>query len=143
VPRHQLAALVVLFAATAAAGFTVLNACGCVPGELPLPRLLLGILLFGSFGVVYLILFTALEADSPTLTILGLIAASGARGVHHEELMRAMERHSYVQVRIDQMVADGMAVETPSGLCIAAHGLWLSKLVLHYRHLLVRKHVGG
>jgi hypothetical protein len=143
VPRQQSAALVGLFLAMAAVGFSMIGAGALVGSGLPLPRLLLAIMLFGSFGVVYLILFTALEADSPTLTLLGLIAARGSQGIHRDELIRAMERHSYVQARIDQMVADGMAVETATGLRLAAQGLWLSSLVLFYRRLLGRKHVGG
>jgi hypothetical protein len=143
VPRAQLAALLGLFLATAVVGFAAIGAGDLVGGELPLPRLLLAILLFGSFCLVYLILFTALEADSPTLTVLGLIAEAGSSGIHKEALSRAMERHSYVGVRIDQMVADGMVVETASRLRLAAQGLWLSSLVLLYRRLLARKHLGG
>ncbi|WP_421999898.1 hypothetical protein [Reyranella sp.] len=143
VPRRQLAALAALFLMVAAVGFAALVASGIFSDDLPLPRLLMAILLFGSLGVVYLILFTALEADSPTLTIIGLISETGASGVHREALIRAMARHSYVQTRIDQMVADGMAVESASGLRLAAQGLWLSRLVLLYRQLLTRKHVGG
>lgn len=143
VPRQQLAALLGLFLLTAACGFTTICAGDFFTGELPLPRLLLAILLFGSFGVVYLILFTAVEADSPTLTLLELIAETGSRGIHSNELVRAMERHSYVQLRIDQMIADGMVVETPPGLRLAAQGQWLSSLVLFYRRLLGRTHVGG
>ncbi len=143
VPRQQSAVLIGLFLATATCGVAAISVGGFFPGELPLPRLLLAILLFGSFGVVYLILFSALESDSPTLTMLGLIAARGSCGIRRDELMWAMKRHSYAQVRIDQMVADGMAIETPSGVRLAAQGLWLSSLVLFYRRLLVRKHVGG
>jgi hypothetical protein len=143
VPRRQSAALVGLFLATAICGFTVIHAGDFFPGETSLPRLLLAILLFGSFCVAYLILFSALEADSPTLTLIWLIAETGPRGIHRDDLMRAMERHSYVRLRVDQMIADGMAVETSSGLRLAAQGLWLSSLVLLYRRLLARKHVGG
>jgi len=143
VPRQQLASLIGLILATAAVGFTVLSLVGPLRDALPLPLLLLAVMLFGSFGVAYLILFTAVEADSPTLTILGLISASGSRGIHRDELMAAMERHSYVQIRVDQMIADGMAIETPTGLRLGTQGLWLSSLVLLYRRLLVRTNAGG
>jgi hypothetical protein len=142
-PRRQSAALLALFLASAICGFSVIYAGDFFPSEISLPRLLLAILLFGSFCVAYLILFSALEADSPTLTLIRLIAETGSRGIHRDDLMRAMERHSYVRLRIDQMIADGMAVETSSGLRLAAQGLWLSSLVLLYRRLLARKNVGG
>jgi|FEC22Drversion2_1045045.scaffolds.fasta_scaffold00873_6 hypothetical protein len=143
VPRQQLAALLGIILTSAAVGFTVLALVGQTRDGLPLPRLVLSIMLFGSFGVVYLILFTALEADSPTLTILGLIASAGERGIHREELARAMGQHSYVRVRVDQMIADRMAIETPTGMRLGTHGLWLSSLVLLYRRLLGRTYAGG
>jgi hypothetical protein len=143
VPRRQSGALMALFLATAVCGFGAIYLGDLFAGGLSLPRFLLAILLFGSLCVAYLILFSALEADSPTLTLIRLIAETGGRGIHRDDLMQAMQRHSYVQVRIDQMLADRMAVETPSGLRLAGQGLLLSSLVLLYRRLLARTHVGG
>jgi hypothetical protein len=143
VPRRQLFALLVLFLVVAIAGFTTIHAVGLFPGQLPLPRFLLAVLLFGGVCVVYLVAFTAMEEDSPSLTLLRLISEAGSRGIHREELMRVVERHSFIKVRIDLMVADGMAVETPTGLRLGTQGLWLSSLVLFYRKLLGRNVVGG
>jgi predicted permease len=143
VPRRQSLTLLALFLTIATGGFAMIYVTDLFAGELPVPRLLLAILLLGSFCIVYLILFSALEADSPTLTLIRLIADAGLPGIHGDELMRAMERHSYVQIRIDQMIADGMAVETPTGLRLASQGLWLSSIVLLYRRMLARRHVGG
>ncbi|HWM84128.1 MAG TPA: hypothetical protein VNQ56_18870 [Pseudolabrys sp.] len=141
-PRRQ---LLILF------GIIVVGACGGAlllvfdPLSLGLsvPLALLSVLLYGSFGVVYLILFSALEADSPTLTILNLIASRGQAGIHQDELVREMEKHSYVQVRIDQMVRDGMALESAGRIRLASGGLWFSHFILFYRRLLSREYVGG
>ena len=143
VPRRQPFMLVMLLLSVAVCGFAVIYAADLFPGELPLPRILLAFLLYGSGGVVYLIFFSAMEEDSPSLTLIRLISEAGPRGVHRDELMRVIERHSYIKVRIDMMVSDGMAVETPSGLRLASQGLWLSRIVLFYRKLLARKIVGG
>ena len=143
VPRRQPFVLVMLLLAVAVCGFAVIYAADLFSGELPLPRFLLAFLLYGSGGVVYLIFFSAMEEDSPSLTLIRLISEAGPRGVHRDELMRVIERHSYIKVRIDMMVSDGMAVETPSGLRLASQGLWLSRIVLFYRKLLARKIVGG
>jgi hypothetical protein len=142
-PRRQSAALLALFAVTAAAGFAAIYALDLLPGEFSLPRLLLAVMLFGGYAVVYVILFSALEADSPTLTLIGIIAAAGDHGIHRSKLMQAMEQHSYVRLRIDQMIADGMAVEVGSRVHLAAQGLWLSSLVILYRRLLARNQLGG
>jgi hypothetical protein len=143
VPRRQPFVLVMLLLAVAVCGFAVIYATDLFSGELPLPRFALAFLLYGSGGVVYLIFFSAMEEDSPSLTLIRLISEAGPRGVHRDELMQVIERHSYIKVRIDMMVSDGMAVETPSGLRLASQGLWLSRIVLFYRKLLARKIVGG
>jgi hypothetical protein len=143
VPRRQPFMLAMLLLSVAVCGFAVIYAADLFSGELPLPRILLAFLLYGSGGVVYLIFFSAMEEDSPSLTLIRLISEAGPRGVHRDELMRVIERHSYIKVRIDMMVSDGMAVETPAGLRLASQGLWLSRIVLFYRKLLSRKIVGG
>jgi hypothetical protein len=143
VPRRQPFMLAMLLLSVAVCGFAAIYAADLVAGELPLPRFLLAFLLYGSGGVVYLILFSAMEADSPSLTLIRLISEAGPRGIHRDDLLRVVERHSYIKVRIDMMVADGMAVETPRGLRLASQGLWLSRVVLFYRKLLARKIVGG
>jgi len=142
-PRRQSIALLALFAVTATAGFAAICTLDVFPGGFSLPCLLLAVMLFGSYAVVYIILFSALEADSPTLTLIGIIAAAGDRGIHRSKLMQAMEQHSYVRLRIDQMIADGMAVEAESRVHLAAQGLWLSSLVILYRRLLARNQLGG
>lgn len=143
VPRRQALTLAKLFLSVAVCGFAAIYASDLFSGQLPLPRFLLAVLLFGSVALVYLIFFSAMEEDSPSLTLIRLISEAGPRGIHRNDLMRVMERHSYIKVRIDMMVSDGMAVETPSGIRLASHGLLLSWLVLFYRNLLARKFVGG
>ena len=143
VPRRQPFILAMLLLSLGVCGFAALYAAALFPAELSLPRILLAFLLYGSGGVVYLILFSAMEEDSPSLTLIKLIAEAGPRGVHRDDLMRIVEKHSYIKVRIDMMVSGGMAVETPTGLRLASRGLWLSKVVLFYRKLLARKIVGG
>jgi hypothetical protein len=143
VPHRQSLTLLTLFLTSAVCGLALIYATDRLSSQLPVPRLLLAILLFGSLCVVYLILFSTLEADSPSLTLIRLIADAGRRGIHGDELMRAMEQYSYVQIRIDQMITDGMVVETEAGLRLASQGFWLSSLVLLYRKMLARRHVGG
>lgn len=134
VPRRQLGTLVVLFAAVLVAGLIA----GAFYSWTSWVRPILAIGLYGSYVVVYVILFTAIEADSPTLTILGLIQARGDRGISHDELARIMAEHPYFQIRLGQMLRDGMAVKTGDRLVAGQHGHLLAKLVLRYRALLGR-----
>lgn len=143
VPRRQLAAIASLFLAVDVAGcigFAVLGVGPAIAGPF---FLLLTFVLAASLSAAYVVLFTALEADSPSLTILGIIARAGAAGISRADLAREMEQHNYVQERIQQMINDGMVYVTPSGLRLAGQGLWLTTLVLLYRRFLGLDHVGG
>jgi hypothetical protein len=143
VPRHQALAVVLLFLAVGLIGLSAFAGFGLDALHLTPLRLVLAIILFGSFGVSYLILFSALEADSPTMTIIGLITANGDRGICREELSEAMANHSFVQLRLNQMLHDGMAYRSGDRLLPGAQGLFLTKLILWYRRLLGREHIGG
>lgn len=106
-------------------------------------KLLLAVGVFGSLAAIYLILFSAIEADSPTLTILNVIHASGSQGISEDKLQLAMSQYSYVQLRFNQLLQDGMVIETPHGLQLQSRGRLLSSFVLFYRRLLHRNYAGG
>jgi hypothetical protein len=143
VPRHQAASLALLFVAVAIVVLVTESVLDPALFGLSPLRLALAVILFGSFGVVYLILFSALEADSPTLTIIALIQAGGRHGVSEHDLLRAMAGHSFVRLRLDQMVRDGMAVRRGDRLHPSSQGILLASLVRQYRILLCRTHAGG
>ena len=143
VPRRQLATLAALFIAVDVAGCAVFAVFGIGPAAQGATFLLLTFVLSASTAVTYVILFTALEADSPSLTILGIISKAGERGISRTDLMQAMARHDYVQERIQQMINDGMVHSTPTGLRLAGQGLLLTSAVLLYRRFLGLSHVGG
>jgi hypothetical protein len=143
VPKQQAGTLVVIILMVGILGFSLLFSFGLEDVGLYGARLLLGIGVFGGLATIYLILFSAIEADSPTLTMINLIQARGIRGIREDELRLAMSRYSYVEARIDQLLQDKLVIETAHGLQIQPSGRWLCTFILFYRRLLLRSHAGG
>jgi hypothetical protein len=143
VPKQQAATLIVIILTVGILGFLLLFSFGSEDVALSGARLLLGIGVFGSVAAIYLILFSAIEADSPTLTMINLIQSGGIRGISEDDLRLAMSRYSYVNARIDQLLQDKMVIETAHGLQIQPSGRWLCTFILFYRRLLFRSHAGG
>jgi hypothetical protein len=143
VPRQQAATLIVVILLVGIAGFGLLVSLGLQDVGPYGARLLLAIGVFGGLAAVYLILFSALEADSPTLTMINLIQAAGVRGIREDALRLAMSRHSYVNARIDQLLQDKMVIDKADGLQIQPSGRLLCAFILSYRRLLLRTHAGG
>lgn len=143
VPKQQTGTLIVILLMVGILGFSLLFSFGSEGAGLSGARLLLGIGVFGGLAAMYLILFSAIEADSPTLTMINLIHARGIRGISEDELRLAMSRYSYVNARIDQLLQDKMVIETAHGLQVQSSGRWLCTFILFYRRLLLRSHAGG
>jgi hypothetical protein len=143
VPKQQAGTLIVIILMVGIVGFSLLFSFESEDAGLSGARLLLGIGVFGGLAAIYLILFSAIEADSPTLTMINLIQARGIRGIRENELRVAMSRYSYVEARIDQLLHDKMVIETAHGLQIQPSGRWLCTFILFYRRLLLRSHAGG
>jgi hypothetical protein len=143
VPRQQAGTLFAVILIVGILGSGALFAFGFEGVGPSGTKLLLAVGVFGSLAAIYLILFSAIEADSPTLTILNLIHANGSQGIRHDKLQFAMSQYSYVQARINQLLQDGMVIETPHGLQLQSRGRLLSSFVLFYRRLLRRNFAGG
>jgi hypothetical protein len=77
VPRRQWRALVFIFGLVAAGVGFALAVAGATRFGLSAPRAVLVALLFGGLALDYLILFSALEADSPTLAMIELVRRHG------------------------------------------------------------------
>jgi hypothetical protein len=142
-PRQQGTTLVALFSLVAAVAVGALLALGLDRFGLNLAQLVLTVDLFGSYALIYLILFSALEADSPTLTMIRLVQKRGPRGMSEDDLVRAMAGQSFVKRRVQQMIDERMAVRIGDRLYASRKGRWLAAPILFYRRLLKRGQPGG
>lgn len=86
-----------------------------------------------SFALAYVVTYSALEADSPTLSLVRQIASSGSGGVREEELRDFMASRPFVGARLSALVEEGMVQEREGRIHLAEHPYTLFKLVLLHR----------
>jgi len=136
-PRHEWRTLIFIFSGVAAVALAVVPyASETQRLGLTLPRLALTLLLFGGLSIVYLILFSALQADSPTLTMIRIIRHHRTDGVTTAELISNFASRSYPRERLDRMIEDGLVQSVDGRLRIAPQGKRIASVVLSYRELL-------
>ncbi len=145
-PRRQRPALMVLFLV----GGVVLapaSAFLCAKAGLePLSWIqwLNVVLALVAFTLAYVVTYSALEADSPTLSLVRHIASSGAEGVREEELRIFMASRPFVGARLTALVEEGMIHERAGRIHLADHPYTLFRLVLFHREkVLGLIHHGG
>jgi hypothetical protein len=139
-PRHQWRALFLIFIGVAGMAVALESARGFA--GLTAPRLVLTLLLFGSLSVTYIILFSAIEAESPTLTMIELIRRHRSTGIGEAELLASFVEQSYPSVRLEQMLHDGLVENIGGCLHITPQGRRVASPVLLYRRLLGRYNAG-
>jgi len=145
VPKRQGRMLAVIFLVVLIVGVGLLlsPAAASIGPDFSLLRRILTILLYCSFCTVYLILFTAIEADSPTLTMIALIFDRRAQGIGREELLRSIDFNSFSRLRLDQLLRDDMVLLDGERLRPTRKGRIVVDIILTYRYLLGRTPMGG
>lgn len=137
-PANQLATLLKLLLAVLALwlginillGLTGLDIAGLPLA--PIPCLHAG-LLYIAPALAYVVLFSAVEADSPSINILRALDEAGPKGLTETELLRRTGMERFFISRLERMEADGMARRTPQGLVAGAKGSLLLGLVQLWR----------
>ncbi len=100
------------------------------------------LLFFTSFALAYIITYSALEVDSPSLSIIKLISESGAEGLEKEALFAKLSDDVLVIPRIHDLLRDHMAVLDGDKLRLTPKGRWFVGVLTFYRVLLNAK-TGG
>jgi hypothetical protein len=138
-PRHEWRTLIFIFSGVTATALAVVP-YGSETQRLglTLPRFVLTLFLFGGLSIVYLILFSALQADSPTLTMIRVIRHHRTDGITTAELSANFASRSYPRERLDRMIEDGLVQSVDGRLRIAPQGKRFASVVLSYRELLRR-----
>ena len=94
------------------------------------------LLLYVAVALGYCGVYSAVECDSPSLTIVQALSHASPGGMSHDQLTEKVGMHLFLKSRLDRMAADGMLTQTPDGFRPAPKGLFLLRLVLAYRQLL-------
>jgi hypothetical protein len=95
-----------------------------------------------ALGLAYIVTYSALEVDSPSLVIALAIADQGTRGLAAEDLARAMNDERLIRPRVEDLVLDQMAFWQGERLLLTPKGQTMARLFAFYRRLL-GKGLGG
>lgn len=145
-PQRQRAALLGLFLIgglilAPAVGF-LLGLFGFAP--LSLIQWLNVALALVAFALAYVVTYSALEADSPTLSLVRHIASAGSGGIGEEKLREFMASRPFVGARLSALVEEGMVHERAGRIHLAEHPYTLFRMVLlHREKILGLTHHGG
>jgi len=136
-PRRQTRALLLIYLTTLAATLALLAARASPPAEL----LQIALLVIAS-TFAYIINYSAVEADSPTLVIIRAIAAAGPSGLPPTALHAHMTDDVLVQPRLDDLIRDRMATLDAGRYTPTPKGRTFVGLLIFFRGLL-RADKGG
>ncbi len=100
------------------------------------------ILLFISVTAAYIVSYPAIEADSPTLTIIKAVSEAGSEGLDKDRLDRMMNDDLLVIPRMKDMVSDEMVYSDGKRYKLTPKGFAMARVFLFYRNI-IRGAKGG
>ena len=137
-PKNQLKALLVVFAVVwAVAAFSVLASFVGL-GSLAagwLVDFLYFCLIYWSAAFCYVITYSAMEGDSPTLSLTRHLHRRGEKGVSHEEVEEFFRQRPFVGARVKALVTDNIFMEESGGYRLASGKYLFFRLILGYRRV--------
>ena len=138
-PQSQLKTLLVLFFLSwcGAVGFTWISNWNFLSlGE---GGALIGFLYFSllywSASLCYVITYSAMEGDSPTLSLTRHLHRKGIEGISHEEVEEFFRQRPFVGARVKALVTDNIFIEESGGYRLATGKYLFFRLILVYRRV--------
>ena len=137
-PKAQLKALLVIFALVwAVAALSILagvaSAGSLAPGSLV--GFLYFCLIYWAGALCYVITYSAMEGDSPTLSLTRHLHRRGAEGISHEEVEEFFRQRPFVGARVKTLVTDNIFIEESGGYRLASGNYLFFRLILGYRRV--------
>lgn len=100
------------------------------------------VMLYAAMALCYMITYSAVQADSPTMAILLLIEGAGGRGRSRDELLAELDDAVLVVPRLNDLII-GDLVELQGGRYhISRRGSLLARIYMGYRSLLAMEKGG-
>jgi len=129
-PKQQIRALLLIFTILFLLwlGYSLAN-------RTPLLFLLCVALYYWSVSLCYTITYTAIEADSPTLSLMRFMAASGLTGRSIEDITDFMAARPFIGARLAALVKSGLIREQEGRYVIASNQPFAFRLILGFRRL--------
>ena len=149
-PHRQTKALLQIFFGTLCAGLLFLWKAPAaetvgIPGRETLSWievLHIGILCVAAI-LAYMMTYSAVEVDSPSLVIILKIAEAGTHGLEDHELYRQLDNDILVKPRLRDLLQDRMAVLDGESYRLTSKGIFMARLFNFYRRLVNIQHAGG
>ena len=93
-------------------------------------------LFFTSLALAYTITYSAIEADSPSVMMVAMIAASGREGLSESEFGRMTTDEVLIKPRIDDLLKDGLVYANGNRYILTRSGDLFVYPFIFYRRLL-------
>jgi hypothetical protein len=100
-------------------------------------------LFFTSFTLAYLITYSALEADSPSLVLIMSIANAGTNGLPKEQFEQLVTDDVLILPRIRDLLRDKMISVEEGRYNLTSKGLVFVRIFIIYRQILKISQKGG
>lgn len=94
------------------------------------------VLFYISMFLAYLLAYSAVEADSPSLLITMTIYRAGPDGIDEEQLMRTLDMDRFFESRVTRLVDDKMIEESNGRYRVAPKGRLAMNIIVGYRRLM-------
>lgn len=142
VPRRQTKVLLQIFFSTLIIGLITLSVS---PYFIPdfatyTPESLLEYLHISIFSIslilAYMITYSAIEVDSPSLVMVNNIAKAGSDGLDKKEFERILNNSLLVKPRIHDLITDKMAYMDGDKYRLTSKGILVVRIFILYRKLL-------
>ncbi len=101
------------------------------------------VLFYTALSLSYMITYSALEADSPSLVMVVSIAMAGKDGLDKEDFHSKLNDDVLVRPRVMDLVLDKMAYIDGEKICLTPKGVILAKIFTAYRNLMGIQDKGG
>ena len=129
-PKAQIKALLLIFAAVLVGWFV-----GFGLRALPLAEVLQIGLCYTAISLSYVITYSAIEGDSPTLSLMRVLAGRREQGVSASEVDDFLAQRPFVKARIAALLAAGQVREEEGRYVIAGSPSLFFRVILGYRRL--------
>ncbi len=139
-PKRQTRTMLLLFFGVLITGVIVLSSSSITLLGIESPSNLLEFLhislFFTSFTLAYMITYSAMEADSPSLVILNHIADAGSEGVAKDVFFDSLNDDILVKPRIKDLLRDKMAYLEEGRYRLTPKGIRFARIFILFRGLL-------
>lgn len=141
VPRRQLRSVGFVFFGVLAAALAaqwVLPRVGvtALPRLADAPEVVAFVLFFVAWTLAYMISYTSIEVDSPSMAVVRRIDAMGTLGLPREDLESLASNARMVTPRVLDLVRDGMLVDTGGSYALTPKGRRFLALIDAYHAVL-------